>query len=145
MVNNKKVIPSAIVNTELNLPRFATVSGKRIFLTPNLMNKSSYIPEKLDTRRSKIVVRVPYTDLDTIQYQLPEGIYPEFLPEAIKVSSRFGEYEASFIVDEGQLLYIRKVKMNKGEFPADSYKEFTDFYKAINKADNTKIVFMNKT
>ena len=65
MVNNKRVIPSAIVSTELSLSRFATVSGKRIFLTPNLMNKSSYIPEKLEARKSKIVLRVPFTDLDT--------------------------------------------------------------------------------
>jgi hypothetical protein len=145
MVNNKKVIPSAIVSTELNLSRFATVSGKRIFLTPNLMNKSSYIPEKLEARKSKIVLRIPFTDLDTVQYHLPEGIYPEFLPETIKVNSQFGEYEASYTVDQGQLLYIRKLKMNKGEFPPESYKEFTDFYKSINKADNTKIVFMSKT
>jgi len=35
--------------------------------------------------------------------------------------------------------------MNKGEFPADSYNEFSDFFKNINKSDNTKIVFMSKT
>ncbi len=145
MVNHKKIVPSAVVDTELALPRFATVSGKRIFLTPNLMNKSSYIPEKLEARKTNIVLRVPYTDVDTIQYHLPEGIYPEFLPEKITIKSRFGEYESSHILDQGQLLYIRKLKMNKGEFPPDTYKEFTDFYKSIHKADNTKIVFMSKT
>ena len=145
MVNNKRIIPSAVVKTELTLPRFATVSGKRIFLTPNLMNKSTYIPEKLEARKTNIVVRVPFTDLDTIQYHLPEGIYPEFLPEKVLVKSPFGEYEAHYTLDQGQLLYVRKLKMNKGEFPAESYKEFTDFYKSINKADNTKIVFMSKT
>jgi hypothetical protein len=35
--------------------------------------------------------------------------------------------------------------MNKGEFPAESYSELTDFYKAIIKADNEKIVLVNKT
>ena len=145
MVNNKTVVPSAVVNAELMLPRFATASGKRIFLTPNLMNKSTYIPEKLEVRKTNIVLRMPFTDLDTIQYHLPEGIYPEFLPEKVTVKSRFGEYESHYTVDQGQLLYVRKLKMKKGEFPADSYKEFTDFYKSINKADNTKIVFMSKT
>jgi hypothetical protein len=145
MVNHKKAIPSAVVSTELSLQRFATISGKRIFLTPNLMNKSSYIPEKLEARKSNIVLRTPFIDLDTINYHLPEGIYPEFLPEPVKVKSRFGEYEASYTLDQGHLTYIRKLRMNKGQFPADSYKEFTDFYKSINKADNTKIVFMSKT
>ncbi len=37
----KDKIPSTIVNVEFMLMRFATVSGKRIFLTPNLMNLST--------------------------------------------------------------------------------------------------------
>ena len=35
--------------------------------------------------------------------------------------------------------------MNKGEFPPESYNELIEFYKSINKADNIKLVFLNKT
>jgi transglutaminase-like putative cysteine protease len=145
MTNHRDKIPAAVVNLDLTLKRFATVSGKRIFLTPNLMNRSTYIPEKLESRKTNVVLRTAYTDLDTIRYHLPEGIYPEFLPEPTKVKSRFGEYESTFTVDQGSLLYIRRVKMNKGEYPAETYKELTEFYRNINKADNTKLVFMSKT
>jgi len=145
MMNKKDKIPSAIVNADLIIRKFATVSGKRIFLTPNLLNKSTYLPEKLETRKTDVVVRRPFIDLDTIRYHLPEGIYPEFLPEPVKVKSRFGEYEATFTIDQGNLIYIRRLKMNNGEYPAESYKEFSEFFKGINKADNTKIVFMSKT
>jgi transglutaminase-like putative cysteine protease len=143
--NNKAKIPSAEVETDLVLNRFASVSGKRIFLTPNLMNRSTYIPEKLESRKTNVVLRTPYIDIDTIRYQIPEEIYPEFLPEPVKFSSRFGDYEASFKIDQGSLLYVRRVKMKKGEFPAESYTELIDFYKNMNKADNTKIVFVTKT
>lgn len=145
MVDKKDLIPLAVVNTELTLKRFATISGKRIFLNPNLMNRSTYIPEKLELRKTNVVLRTPYTDFDTIRYHLPEGIYPEFLPQPTKIKSRFGDYEATFTVDQGKLLYTRKFRMNKGEYPAESYKELTEFYKSINKADNTKMVFMSKT
>jgi hypothetical protein len=145
MTNHKDKIPAAVVNLDLALKRFATVSGKRIFLTPNLMNRSTYIPEKLESRKTNVVLRTAYTDLDTIRYHLPEGIYPEFLPEPAKVKSRFGEYESTFTVDQGSLLYIRRVRINKGEYPAEAYKELTEFYRNINKADNTKLVFMSKT
>lgn len=145
MTNHKDKIPAAVVNLDLALKRFATVSGKRIFLTPNLMNRSTYIPEKLESRKTNVVLRTAYTDLDTIRYHLPEGIYPEFLPEPAKVKSRFGEYESTFTVDQGSLLYIRRVRINKGEYPAETYKELTEFYRNINKADNTKLVFMSKT
>ncbi|MGC1241111.1 MAG: DUF3857 domain-containing protein [Chryseosolibacter sp.] len=145
MKNIKNKIPSAIVSAELQMDRFATVSGKRIFLTPNLMNRNSFVPEKLENRKTDIVRQMAYIDVDTIRYHLPEEIYPEFLPENVGIRSRFGEYEASFKVDRGELVYIRKLKMNKGTFPASSYQEFIDFYRGIGKADNMKIVFMTKT
>jgi len=145
MVNRKDKVPSAIVKTDLSLRRFATVSGKRIFLTPNLMNRSTFVPEKVEARKTNVVRRMAYTDIDTIRYQLPEGIYPEFMPQPVKLKSRFGEYEANFTLDQGNLLYIRKVKMNKGEFPPESYDELIEFYRNLNKADNTKMVFLSKT
>ena len=145
MTNRKAKIPTAIVNVEYQLNRFATASGKRIFLTPNLMNRSTYIPEKLEARKTPVVLKTSYIDLDTIRYHLPEGIYPEFLPEPVKIINRFGEYEATYKVDQGSLVYIRKVRINKGEFPAETYNELVDFYRNVNKADNTKLVFMSKT
>jgi hypothetical protein len=145
LIDDKDRIPTAIVDLELALNRFANVSGKRIFLTPNLMNRNTYIPEPVSERKTSVVRRIAYTDLDTIHYHLPEDIYPEFLPEDIKIKTVFGEYEASYKVEQGNLVYTRKVKMNKGEFPAASYQELIDFYRSISKADNTKVVFMSKT
>ena len=145
MTDKKDKIPSATVKAELDLRRFATVSGKRIFLTPNLMNRWAYIPEKTDTRRTPVVIKLPFIDIDTIRYKLPEGIYPEFMPQPAKLTSRFGEYEATFTLDQDNLIYIRKLKMNKGEFPAESYNELVEFYRNVNKADNTKMVFLSKT
>jgi hypothetical protein len=145
MKDNGGKIPTAVVSLDLNLKRYSTISGKRIFFTPNLMNKSSFIPEKVDNRKTNFFLKSTYTHLDTINYKLPEGIYPEFLPEPIKLTSRFGEYEASVKVDQGKLVYIRRVKMNKGEYPANTYQEMVDFFKGVSKADNMKMVFMSKT
>jgi len=145
MTNNKDKIPSGVVTVDLNLKRFATVSGKRIFMSPNLMNRSTYVPEKLESRKTSIVVRHGYLDRDTINYTLPEGIYPEYLPASVNLRTRFGEYEASYLLDQGRLIYVRKLKMNKGEFPAESYSELVEFYRNISRADNTKMVFLSKT
>jgi transglutaminase-like putative cysteine protease len=145
MTNKKEKIPSAIVSTDLRLNRFASVSGKRVFLTPNLSNRSTFIPEKLETRASPVVRKTAYTDYDTIHYSLPEGIYPEFVPPPVSFSSQFGEYEAAFKFSEKGLIYTRRVKMKKGIFPPASYNELIEFYKNMNRADHTKVVFLNKT
>src|SRR5882757_8414079 len=109
------------------------------------MNRSSYVPEKVEARKTKVVRSMAYMDMDTISFRLPGELYPEFLPKPVKISSRFGEYESTYNLEQGKLIYIRSMKMNKGEFPIESYTELIDFYKSVNKADNTKIVFLNKT
>lgn len=141
----KDKIPSATVDLNLTLRKFASVSGKRIFVTPNLMNRSTFVPEKTEKRKSPIILRMAYTDLDTIHYKLPDGIYPEFLPEPVVIKSRFGEYEAKYVVDEKGLTYIRRMRVNKGTFPPESYNEMIDFYRGVSKADHSKLVFVNKT
>lgn len=35
--------------------------------------------------------------------------------------------------------------MHKGEFPASTHGELLDFHRRVSKADNTKMVFINKT
>src|SRR5690606_34823851 len=87
MTDRKDKVPSAVVKLDLNLRRYATVSGKRIFITQNLMNRSTYIPEKTEGRKTPVIRKMTYTDLDTIRYHLPEGIYPEFLPAPVELSS----------------------------------------------------------
>ncbi len=145
MKDHRGKIPSASVLLNLSLKRYSTVSGKRIFLAPNLMNKFTYVPEKIDVRKTPFNLRSTYTHYDTINFELPEGIYPEFLPDPVKLSSRFGEYHSTFTIESGKLVYVRKLRMNKGQFLPEQYKEFGEFLKSINKADNTKVVFLSKT
>ncbi len=137
--------PVAEVTINLTLKRYATLSGKRLFFTPNLMNRSTYIPEKIENRKTNVIRKMAYADIDTIRYHLPEGIFAEFVPEPVNLSTLFGEYKASFKVEQGSVIYIRELKMKKGEFPPESYQELVDFFKNINKADNTKMVFLSKT
>ncbi|HLZ17779.1 MAG TPA: DUF3857 and transglutaminase domain-containing protein [Cyclobacteriaceae bacterium] len=145
MTEKKDKIPSVIVNLDLALSRYASVSGKRIFVSPNLMNKNSFIPTKMENRKTDIVLRLNYLDLDTIKFSLPESLYPEFLPQPVKINSKFGEYEASFQFDAGKVTYIRRMKVWRGRFPKETYNELVDFYKNVSKADNIKLVFLNKT
>lgn len=143
--DKKGKIPTAIVTLNLSLKRFANVSGKRLMLTPNLMNRNSFIPGKNESRKTDIVRNFGFVDYDTIRYHIPSEIYPEILPQPTKISSKFGEYESSYTLDQGLVVYTRRIKINKGRFPASTYQEFIDFYKSINRADNAKLVFLNKT
>ncbi len=141
----KEEEPEISVGLSLQLNRLASLSGKRMFIMPNIMNRSAFIPEKVTERQTNIVRKIGFIDIDTIHFQLPETVYPEFLPSQQKISSRFGDYEIRFQLNEKGLLYIRKLQIHKGEFPSSSYEEFREFYRKINSADNTKLVLLAKT
>lgn len=145
LVDKKGKVPTAVVKMDLTLNKYASVSNKRIFVTPNLMNRSTFIPEKVENRKTPFVLKTGYIDVDTIKFAIPENIYPEHLPSNSKFTSRFGTYESGFKLEAGSLIYYRTLKRNDGEFPAESYQELIDFYKNINKADNAKLVFVSKT
>ncbi|MBS1506882.1 MAG: DUF3857 domain-containing transglutaminase family protein [Bacteroidetes bacterium] len=138
-------VPSAIINLDLKLSRYASVSGKRLFLSPNLMNKTTRVPPKVTERKTDVVLRNNYLDYDTIKFTVPENLYPEFMPEPVKINSKFGEYSASFQFDAGKVTYIRRMKMWKGRYPKETYNDLIEFYKNVSKADNIKLVFLNKT
>jgi hypothetical protein len=141
----REKVPAAVVNLDLTLNRYATASGKRLFIAPNLMNKNTYIPEKTEDRKTDVVRKTNWVDLDTIRFSIPENLYPEFLPEPVKINSKFGEYQANFQFDAGKVTYIRRMKVWKGRYAKETYNELVDFYKNVSKADNIKLVFLNKT
>ncbi len=141
----KEKLPSARIDVKLNIAGLGTGSGKRFFLNPNLMNRNSFVPEINQNRQSDIVIKMGWTDFDTIRYYLPEQIYPEFIPESILISSVFGDYEASFAVEGGTLVYYRRIQLKKGRYSPDNYEALREFYTNIRKADNTRMVFLNDT
>jgi len=145
MTDHKDRLPSAKVNMDLGLNRYASVTGKRMFVTANLMNRFTTIPEKLAERKNKVFVRAAFTDIDTVEFTMSESLYPEFVPQPIKHTSRFGDYEVSTKLSAGKVIYMRRLVIREGEYPSESYNELVEFFKNISRSDNMKLVFLNKT
>ena len=142
--NNKNRIPSAEENIVMNVKGYASVSSNRMFLVPDLMNKKEIIPEKLKKRKTNIIIRRGYTDIDTIVYKIPENYVVEFIPEDIKKNNQFGNYEIIYKFKESTLTYIRKLIMHKGTFPTEDYTNFRNFFKFIATSDKQTCVFKIK-
>lgn len=141
----KKKIPTVTEQLDIVINNFTSAKGNRLFFAPNLMNQWSSNPKKYKDRQTDVIRKFTGIDIDTIVYTIPEKFYAEYLPEPINIETDFGKYTSSVKFNEGKLIYIRKLELNKGRFPKESYDDFREFYKDISKADNTKVVFVDRT
>ena len=145
MWREKQTIPVTHEQATVQIDKLAIVSGKRLFLQPNLFSKWDYIPQNLETRTSDIELSEDFVEYDTMRFTIPENYYIEASMPTVSLKTAFGQYEASAEIQGGQVIYIRRFAMKKGTFGKEKFTELVDFYKKISKADAAKIVFVNKT
>jgi hypothetical protein len=135
--------PGLLEELNIYLPKYSTVTGNRMFIKPNILNSSSP-PIKSKNRKFDLALDFAYTDIDTIIYKVSKGFVLESAMEDVSVESEFGRYSASIINSDDQLVYIRKVEINKGVWPPEKYNEFQSFFSTMWKSDQNKVVFVRK-
>ncbi|MHA6246999.1 DUF3857 domain-containing protein [Pontibacter sp. CAU 1760] len=138
----KDRLPVVTEQLDLSLRQCATISGKRLFITPNLMNKWTYAPSQKAERLTEVVRDMAFLDVDTVVFDLPAGYAVEFLPKAAVHTTPFGEYKASVEVKGQQVIYLRSLQMAKGRYSPASYSQMVEFMNNIIKADAQQVVFV---
>ena len=138
--NNKKDV-ILTENIKVNATNYASKSGNRLILMPNMFNRVTNIPPRYDNRNLDFKVQRAYEDLDEFIINLPEGVEVEAMSEGENIETKFGTYSYKLEKLEGnKLKYTRAHLMHKGNYGKDEYDAFRDFKKQIVKLDNSKIV-----
>jgi hypothetical protein len=135
-------IPAIDEQIELAAHNYAAVSGKRMFIVPNVLNKSSARPESEGPRLSNICLRTAFRDVDTVMITVPAGYTPESIPQPVNLESPFGSYSCRMMMSGAVITYIRTINSKSGTYPAAAYPELEKFYNAIFKADRSRIVLV---
>jgi hypothetical protein len=138
----KKAIPAIDELLNITVSNYATITGKRLFIVPNVMNRSNRKIAKDEERKSDIVFNVAYNDMDSVEITIPSGYTTESIPADVSVSTKFGKYRCSLKYSTNKLIYYRNIERYAGRFPAKDYPELVKFYEAIYKADRNKVVLV---
>lgn len=136
----KEVLPEIQEDLEIDAVKFASVTGSRMFIPLNMMNKSKYKPEKDTARKNSIFISMAYIDIDSLVYQIPDGYEVERLPEDQSLESKFGNYSSKATVEGNQIIYVRNQEQNSGEFPAKGWSDFRQYKLDIVKADKATAI-----
>lgn len=128
----------------IKAPNYASVTGKRLFIQPNLFNKSTTKLSTEKQRRYPIEFRYAYRDVDSIEIRVPEGYTAEAIPKNVEMKNKFGNYSITFRAADNKIEMVRVVERATGQFPASEYGELVKYYDEIHKADRGRIVLVKK-
>jgi hypothetical protein len=140
----REKIPAIIETLELTGDNYAAVTGKRLFISPNVLTKSHRKLKTDETRKYDVNLEYEYRDIDTVEIKLPAGYEPESIPQDVSVSTKFGSYSASVKVVNDKILYYRSIEQYSGRFSAKDYNELVKYYDQVYKADRNRVVLVRK-
>ncbi|UYQ94715.1 DUF3857 domain-containing protein [Chitinophaga horti] len=134
------------IDEELNISAaaYASVTGKRMFITPNILSRSGVRIQEDTARRSEIFLPFSSRSVDTVLITIPEGYTPETSFQPVTVSNKFGKYTCSATVTGNRITYVRARETYDGVFPPSDLKTLRSFYEEMYKADRQRIVFVKQ-
>ncbi|MEM1119727.1 MAG: DUF3857 domain-containing protein [Bacteroidota bacterium] len=137
--------PLANCNYAINVQRYASKAGKRLFVPLNLVNTMGRTLPKDANRQQPIEFELGYEDTDEVTFQLPASHKVESLPKNLEpINSPYGSYSVEIIEKDHSIIYKRHLKINPVQVPASEYNALRTFYKKIAKMDKAKLVLVRR-
>ena len=126
---------------DLQVDKYVTKAGDRWLMQPNFFNKFKTAPPRYKNRKLPFEIDRGFVDEDQYQITLPDNVKVEALQDDVVIKNKFGEYHYSIKqTDDRNLVFKRKIIINKGQFSKEDYSAFRKFRLAIVKHDKSKIV-----
>lgn len=140
----KSELPVIDETLDLTALNYASITGRRMFITPNIISRSSVKLKSDDKRKYPVSLNFEYRDIDTAVIEIPVGYTVENMPAPVKIESKFGRYSAFVDVKTDKIIYYRSIEKFSGQFPPSDYNELVKFYDQLYKADRSRVVLVKK-
>ncbi len=127
---------------DLYVSNYAVITGKRLFINPNVMSRSQIKLSPDENRKYEVLLNKEYSEADSVEIEIPSGYSLESLPQTVSHTTKFGKYQNQVRVLDNKIFYYRNYEQYSGRFPAKDYAELVKFYEAIYKADRNKVVLV---
>jgi hypothetical protein len=141
---NKSSLPSIDEKLDITVTNYANLTGRRLFIMPNIMSKATQKMKTDEDRKYDLVIKTEYRYIDSVEIELPAGYEAESVPQDVMIETKFGKYIASARLKGNTISYYRSMEQYSGRFPAGMYKDWVSFLDAIYKADHNKMVLVKK-
>ncbi len=138
--------PLPVVKEDLHVlaPNYANVSGKRLFIAPNVFDRSRTRLPADSIRTYDYITERAYTDIDSVVISVPAGYQVEARPKDVAIDGRYGTFRASVKFENDKLIYYRYLQQQADRYPPAEYQALVKFYEQLYQADNQRVVLVKK-
>jgi len=137
---DKGLQPVTTENIQFTARDFGTDDNGKMHFSLNPVNRVGAPPRQVVNRLNDVYINDGFTDEDEINYTLPPGYHLQQNTLNVSLSKPFGKYTATIAVNDGQLIYNRKLQIIDGTYSKDLYQDLVDFYEKIDETDRLAFV-----
>jgi len=143
-INKKEAIFTETM--QLDIANYANSVGNEYLFCPNIFNRNTHVPPRIMDRKQHLYIGRGFVDTDTVEVEIPAGFVVDTLPEQTILETQFGKYEIAFTKKENnKVKYVRKLHIEKGEYPPSEYENYREFLRAIARLDKTNILLKSNS
>lgn len=135
-------LPALNETLDITAQSYAIISGKRLFIVPNIVSKYPRNLMMENGRKVDFYFETEYRDIDSIEITLPAGYKLEAPLKSMELKTDFGFYKVHCSLQDNKIVYQRVFEQFKAQVPANEQKQVIDFYQAVYKSDRARLVFV---
>lgn len=139
-----KRLPVIHETLKISVSNYAQVTGKRLFINPDILTRAADKMSDEKNRRFGIELKDEYKHIDSIQISIPPGYIMESRPSDLEIDGIFGKYNCRISIAADKIMYYRVRENYSGRFPANEYENLVKYTNAIYDADHANIVLLKK-
>ncbi|MGZ3956438.1 MAG: DUF3857 domain-containing transglutaminase family protein [Flavisolibacter sp.] len=135
-------LPEVAEDLKITVSNYATISGKRLFIIPNILDRGGAKILEEENRTVDYVFDYEFHAEDHEEIEIPEGYVVEAAPADVRIESKYGSYLMSAKLVGNKIVYDRKREQFRGRFPGTEQKEIIKFFDDIYKSDHSRFVLV---
>ncbi len=142
--DNSFRLPVIHESLDITASGYARITGKRIFIDPDILQKSTVQFPEDNERKLDFLVKNEFRESDSVEILIPTGYTTESKPRDLLLETQYGKFQVRTEIRDDRILYYRHFDQYLGHYAAAQLSSIRDFYNGIYEADRAQIVLVKK-
>jgi len=127
---------------DISVSDYANITGKRLYIQPNVLVPSVQVPDDEVNRTADYVLTNAQSEESSYDIEVPDGYEAETLPPDVSLQTAFGTYTITTRFAGNRIRCKRMFRTCAGRFDAGEQSALRAFLEEVRKSDRQKVVLV---